>query len=149
MLGLRNDAMPMSWYVYIVRCKDRTLYTGITNDLAQRITAHNRAKAARYTRYRRPVRLVYWETVDNRSVAAQRESLIKSWSRPKKMQFIVSARQKTGLGISKIMTPHAQRSGRAPVAQGIEQKPSKLLAGGSSPPGRKKFAEQISGAVEQ
>ena len=60
----------------------------MTNDLRHRVIQHNRAKGARYTRYRRPVRLVYWEEVDNRSVAARREAQIKSWSRRKKLAFI-------------------------------------------------------------
>ncbi|MBI3621169.1 MAG: GIY-YIG nuclease family protein [Nitrospirae bacterium] len=78
----------VNWCVYIVECKDRSLYTGITNDLRHRVVEHNRAKGARYTRYRRPVRLVYWEEAENRSVAAQREAQVKSWSRRKKLAFI-------------------------------------------------------------
>ena len=62
------------WYVYMVRCRDNTLYTGITTDLARRIEAHNRGKnGAKYTRSRRPVRLVYQEGGMPRPEAARRE----------------------------------------------------------------------------
>ena len=76
------------WWVYIVECKDRTLYTGITNDLPHRIIEHNRAQGARYTRSRRPVRLVYWEEAGTKSLAAQREVFIKKWPRRKKLGLI-------------------------------------------------------------
>lgn len=63
-----------SWYVYMVRCSDGTLYTGIAKDLEKRIEAHNSGKdGARYTRSRRPVTLVYAEEVESRSAAAKLE----------------------------------------------------------------------------
>ena len=58
-----------TWYVYIVRCADNTLYTGMTNDLQRRIAQHNAGTAARYTRARLPVSLVYQEDAANRSEA--------------------------------------------------------------------------------
>lgn len=74
-----------SWYVYIVRCRDSSLYTGITTDLTKRILEHNRgAKGARYTRGRRPVDLVYSEPASSRSTAAIRESQIKKLSSDQK-----------------------------------------------------------------
>ena len=77
------------WHVYIVRCNDGTLYTGITNDLDKRIKAHNSAKdGARYTRSRRPVKLVYSEEVDSKSTAAKLEYKIKKMTRAKKMEMI-------------------------------------------------------------
>ena len=67
-----------SWYTYIVRCADNTLYTGITTDLDRRIREHNCSdKGARYTRSRRPVELVYSESFSSRSKAAKRETVIK------------------------------------------------------------------------
>jgi len=77
-----------TWWVYIVECKDRSLYTGITNDLARRVLEHNRANGARYTRQKRPVKLVYCEEVENRSLALRREALIKTWPRSKKLLLI-------------------------------------------------------------
>lgn len=66
------------WYVYMVRCSDGTLYTGITKDLEKRIEAHNSGRdGARYTRSRRPVRLVYAEQVESRSAAARLEYQFK------------------------------------------------------------------------
>jgi len=73
------------WHVYMVRCSDGTLYTGITNDLEKRIEAHNSGKdGARYTRARRPVTLVYSEQVQSKSAAARLEYRIKKLRRSKK-----------------------------------------------------------------
>ncbi len=71
------------WFVYIVRCADDSLYTGITKDVDRRIPEHNEGDklAAKYTRARRPVILVYKETCDSRSAATKREIEIKLLSR--------------------------------------------------------------------
>jgi len=74
-----------NWHVYIVECADGSLYTGITTDLQRRIATHNAGNGARYTRSRRPVRLVYAETREDRSTALRREHEIK--------QMHVSAKQ--------------------------------------------------------
>ena len=67
-----------NWYVYMVRCSDGTLYTGITKDLGKRIEAHNTGKdGAKYTRSRRPVKLVYSEQVESKSAAAKLEYQLK------------------------------------------------------------------------
>lgn len=66
--------------VYILRCADGTLYTGITNDLAQRLDQHNAGRGAKYTRGRAPVKLFYKETGFSRSTALQREAAIKKMS---------------------------------------------------------------------
>ncbi|MFQ5661140.1 MAG: GIY-YIG nuclease family protein [Gammaproteobacteria bacterium] len=74
------------WYVYMVRCSDNTLYTGITRDIARRIEEHNadNRRGAAYTRSRRPVSLVYGETCRSRSEATLRELVIKQMSREEK-----------------------------------------------------------------
>lgn len=77
-----------SWFVYIVKCKDNTLYTGITNNLQNRINTHNLGKGSKYTRARRPVTLVYSETHSNKSGASKREAQIKSLSRFQKLKLI-------------------------------------------------------------
>jgi len=78
-----------TWHVYMVRCSDGTLYTGITNDLEKRIEAHNNGKdGARYTRSRRPVKLVYSEQVESKSAAASLEYQIKKMPRSKKKGLI-------------------------------------------------------------
>ena len=80
------------YYVYIVRCSDDTLYTGIATELERRIEEHNNStKGAKYTRTRRPVTLVYHETFDDRSSASKREYEIKKkMSRAEKLALIAS-----------------------------------------------------------
>ena len=73
-----SGSMDDSWYVYMVCCRDDSLYTGISNNLARRVEEHNSHKAgAKYTKSRRPVRLVYYEKVSSRSEALRREYKIK------------------------------------------------------------------------
>jgi putative endonuclease len=82
----KNDDI---WYVYMVRCSDGTLYTGMTNDLPKRIEAHNSGRdGARYTKSRRPVQLVYAEKVASKSAAAKLEIRIKNLPRSKKKRLI-------------------------------------------------------------
>ena len=78
----------MTYWVYIVRCADGTLYTGCTNDLSRRLAAHNAGKGAKYTRSRRPVELVYREKVPDKSAALRREAAIKGLSRGEKLALI-------------------------------------------------------------
>lgn len=77
-------------YVYIVRCADGSLYTGWTNDLERRIEAHNAGTGAKYTKSRRPVELVYFESFETRQEAMQREYQIKQLSRTEKLRLINS-----------------------------------------------------------
>jgi len=79
------------YYLYIIRCADDTLYTGITKDLTKRIEEHNTSpKGAKYTRNRRPVTLVYSEEHSDRSSASKREYVVKKMSRVKKLELIRS-----------------------------------------------------------
>ncbi len=79
------------WCVYIVSCSDNSLYTGITTDLERRMQQHNSDKGgARYTRNRRPVKLVYVEYTDSRSKAAKREYRIKQLSADQKRLLIIT-----------------------------------------------------------
>jgi putative endonuclease len=74
-----------SWYVYILECRDGTFYTGITTDPLRRLAEHNRgASGARYTRARRPVRLVYQEPAASRSAASRREHVLRRLRRADK-----------------------------------------------------------------
>ena len=75
----------MSWQVYILQCRDETLYTGITDDLERRISRHNAGKGAKYTRGRGPVKLVYREECDDKSHALKREHAIKAMTRTEKL----------------------------------------------------------------
>jgi putative endonuclease len=82
-----------TWTVYIVRCADGSLYTGIATDVARRIEEHNTDNllAANYTRARRPVALAYQELAVTRSMAAKREYQIKQMSRREKEALVLSA----------------------------------------------------------
>jgi len=74
--------------VYILQCADGTLYTGWTTDLERRLQAHNSGRGARYTRGRRPVRLVYREEQPTRSAAQRREAAIRRLARTDKLKLI-------------------------------------------------------------
>ncbi len=77
----------MSWVCYLVRCADDTLYCGITNNLDQRLLAHNAGEGAKYTRGRAPVRLVHVESCVDKSAALKREMQIKQMTRGKKQSL--------------------------------------------------------------
>ena len=78
-------------YTYMVLCKDNTLYTGWTNDLEKRLAAHNAGTGAKYTKTRRPVRMVYAEEHEEKRDAMRREAQIKRLSRGEKVTLISSA----------------------------------------------------------
>ena len=80
--------MEGSWSVYILRCADGTLYTGIAPDVEKRLQKHNEGKGAKYTRGRTPVELVYQEEWPDRAQASRREYQIKQLSRAEKLSFI-------------------------------------------------------------
>jgi putative endonuclease len=80
------------YYLYILECADKTLYTGITVDLARRVSEHNSSRlGAKYTRSRRPVKLAYSKRFRNRSTASKAESCIKKLSRGEKLKMIASS----------------------------------------------------------
>ena len=77
------------YYLYILKCADKTLYTGITTDLKRRIFEHNNSKlGAKYTLARRPVRIVYSKKFKNRSLASKEEARIKKLGRAEKLKLI-------------------------------------------------------------
>ena len=77
-----------TWYVYILRCRDNSLYTGITDDLNRRLEAHNSGKGAKYTRGRGPVKLCYSEAQESYSAALNRVYAIKRLSRADKLALM-------------------------------------------------------------
>lgn len=86
--------MPSNWFVYMVRCQDQTLYTGITTDPGKRLIAHNsQPTGAKYTRARRPVSLVYIEETVSRSAAGKREYTIKQMTVAQKNALITRAEE--------------------------------------------------------
>ena len=79
----------MSYFVYILECSDNSLYTGITTNINKRIDEHNNSpKGAKYTKARRPVKLVYQEASKDRSTASKREYAIKKLTKTKKLELI-------------------------------------------------------------
>ena len=76
------------WFVYMMRCADGSLYTGITKDVIRRCQQHNAGTASRYTRSRRPVKLVYHESCPDQSSALKREAAIKAMNRRGKLTMI-------------------------------------------------------------
>ncbi len=82
-----------TWYLYVLKCSDNTLYTGITNDLPRRVKQHNEGTASRYTRGRVPVKIVHHERCRNRSSALKKEYRMKSLSRQEKEEYIKSRTQ--------------------------------------------------------
>lgn len=83
--------MPSRWFVYAVRCRDGSIYTGVTTDLARRVKAHNAGKGGAYTRSRKPVRLVFREAHPGRNSALKREVEIKRWSHARKSEALEAA----------------------------------------------------------
>ncbi|OGK62439.1 hypothetical protein A2334_05365 [Candidatus Roizmanbacteria bacterium RIFOXYB2_FULL_38_10] len=85
------------WFLYIVRCRDKSLYTGITTDIERRIKEHNLKKGAKSLKSKIPVILVFSELYNTHSEAAKREAEIKGWNRKKKLELILNADEDRGL----------------------------------------------------
>ena len=81
----------MAWYVYILRCGDGTLYTGMTDDVPRRLAAHRAGRGAKYTRGRGPVEVLYQEPQPDKSAALRRELALKKLSRAEKRRLIQTA----------------------------------------------------------
>lgn len=86
------------WFLYILKCADQSLYTGITKDLKRRFKMHSEGKAARYTRTRRPLAMVYQEVCRSRTEALTREYFVKALPKPKKLILIEKNSPKIGDG---------------------------------------------------
>ncbi len=83
-------------FVYILRCRDGSLYTGWTTHLEERVRTHNLGRGAKYTRSRRPVQLVYWEQYPDKGQALRREQAIKRLSREEKLALIRNRQEPVG-----------------------------------------------------
>lgn len=81
--------MESTWYLYMLRCGDGTLYTGITTDVEKRLEAHRSGKGAKYTRGRGPLMLVYRETCENHSHALKRELEVKAMTAAQKNKMLM------------------------------------------------------------
>lgn len=87
--GKKHKARAAMNYTYILKCRDGTYYTGWTNNLDQRIKAHNQGKGAKYTRARRPVELAYYEVFSTKEEAMRREAQIKRMARKEKEKLVM------------------------------------------------------------
>lgn len=86
----------MGYFVYMLRCGDGSLYTGVTTDVCRRVAAHNRGKGAKYTRSRLPVALAYQEIAPDRAAALRRERAIKRLTRREKLALAEGAGEGNG-----------------------------------------------------
>jgi putative endonuclease len=84
-----------TYYTYMVRCNDDSLYVGYTPDLKKRLAAHNNGTGAKYTKYKRPVELVYYEEFNEKRQAQSREVLLKQLSHKQKEKLILNFRKST------------------------------------------------------
>lgn len=91
-----NENLVRPAYTYIVECSDGTFYTGWTYDVNNRLETHNKGQGAKYTRGRRPVRLVYVEKHPNKSVALHCEVLLKQLTRKQKLSLIAKLKDQGG-----------------------------------------------------
>jgi len=108
----------MSHFVYILKCADKTLYVGCTNDLEKRIKQHNESKrGAHYTKIRRPVKLLYSEKYPTKSEALKREIQIKRWKRNKKLA-LVNFNKKAKLVLSGVEGTSPEQFGPELIAEG-------------------------------
>src|SRR5699024_10678038 len=87
--GRRCSGSEMGWYVYMLRCRDGSLYTGCTTDLVRRVAAHNAGTGAKYTRARRPVALVYAQPCRDHAAALRREAAIKKLPKGQKERLVL------------------------------------------------------------
>ena len=85
---MKNESREKDWHVYVVECRDGSLYTGITKNLERRIAKHNAGRGARYTSGRTPILLKYHESVEDRSKAINKENEIKKMPRVLKLSLI-------------------------------------------------------------
>jgi len=76
------------WFVYVLECKDKTLYTGVTNDVPSRVLKHNKGKGAKYTKGRGPVKLRWWMAYEGKGEALKEEARIKNLPREEKLKMV-------------------------------------------------------------
>jgi len=85
---LKKNIYDLPWYVYILECQDKTLYVGVTLDVAKRLKEHNTTSICKYTRIRKPLKLVYQEECLNHHEARGKELLLKEFTREEKLALI-------------------------------------------------------------
>jgi len=90
-----NKLSKKKYYFYLARCNDNTLYSGYTINIKNREAKHNNGTGAKYTKYRKPVKIVYSEEYNNRVDAMRRESQVKNWNKTKKERLITTDNKKS------------------------------------------------------
>ena len=85
---MKKNIYNIPWFVYILECQDKTLYVGVTLDVAKRLKEHNTTSICKYTRIRKPLKLVYQEKCLNHHEARSRELLLKEFTREEKLDLI-------------------------------------------------------------
>ena len=90
--------MEKDWYLYIIKCRDNRLYTGISNDVTRRVATHNKGRGCRFTKYRHPVELQYQEKCGSKSAARQRELEIQGLTKSRKIELISEAKYERSFG---------------------------------------------------
>ncbi len=85
-----EETVDTTYFFYLLRCADDSLYAGICRDITKRVAVHNSGKGAKYTRSRRPVELAYWERLADKSTALKREIEVKKWKRSCKLELIAN-----------------------------------------------------------
>jgi putative endonuclease len=80
--------MSVSWFCYMLRCSDQSLYVGVAKDLAKRLKRHNAGFGAKFTAKRRPVQLIWWQGFEREKAARGREAQLKGWRREKKLALL-------------------------------------------------------------
>ena len=84
----RKSGIIKKYYFYLARCNDKSLYSGYTINIENREHKHNIGQGAKYTKYKRPIKIIYWEEFKTRKKAMQREAQVKRWSKIKKEDLI-------------------------------------------------------------
>lgn len=104
----------MTWCVYVVECKDGSLYVGITNDLDKRLKAHNAGKGGHYTRSRKPVRLAFKRSTRSATMARRLEVALKKLDRPRRLLLVAGDRTVLGRCLRDVqrMQKNAREAGR-------------------------------------
>jgi len=111
--GAGDERLEPLWRVYIVRCADDSLYTGVAKDVAARVGEHNNGGGAKYTRSRLPVELVYTEDAADRGAAQRREAAIKKLSAGEKRELVTARARAPGRAAVTTSAAPTSRSGRA------------------------------------
>ena len=117
------------WFIYILKCKDDKLYTGITNNLKRRFQAHNSGNGGKFTRCRIPVTLVYNEEVQTRSDALKREAQIKSLAREKKIGLFKDIKKECSIPRGQKIAPFLKQDKLWPLGHSAKETRAKARAG--------------------